>query len=123
MQTQPITSQLNFNGNIRCVNCTAIKDGVIKKSENTINNKIIDLPSSTWDRMKKMIEKEPFDIFIHPNPKNEEFFNVDAAMSFDEVLKGIQGKVKVKFDALGALPLAIQDAIRNFEANIKEKKI
>ena len=122
MKVQPITYQPNFNGKVRCMNCIGIKDGFIKTPEKAQKNRVLDLPSKTWSRLDEMVKNEPFDIFIHPNLNNEAFFNVDAGESFADVLKGIQGKVKVRYDALGALPLAIKDAIRNFEESIKEKK-
>ena len=123
MKIQPIAYQPNFSGKVRCMDCIGVYKELTITPKKIKNNKIVDLPATTWERLNKMVENEPFDVFIHPNKKNEEFFNVDAGKSFDDVLKGIQGKVKVRYDALEALPLAIKDAVRNFEENIKEKRI
>ena len=97
----------------------------MKIPENATKNRVFNLPTATWERLNEMVEKKPYDIFIHPNTKNEEFFNIDAGKSFKNVLEGIQGRVKVKYDTLEALPLAIEDAIRIFEEHLdglKSKK-
>ena len=123
MYTQPITYQPSFNGKIYCMNCIGIKDGFIKLPQKATKNRVLDLPSKTWDRLNRMIEEKPYDIFIHPNANNEEFFNVDAGKSFKNVLEGIQGRVKVRYNALEALPLAIEDAVKNFEEHLDGLKI
>ena len=118
MYVQPNKYQPGFNGRIHCVNCIKSQNSKIKSCQGAAKNQVIDLPSNIWKKLNEMVAEEPYDIFIHPNLHNEEFFNVDAGVDFSNVIKGIQGKVKVKYDALDALPLAIKDAIKSFEDSL-----
>ena len=122
MHVQPVTNQIASQGKIRGVGVMLLKDSHWDVPAGMDKSLCIEIPDNMLNKMRAMIKDKPYDVFISQN-KNSEFLNVDANSSFENVKKGIQGKVKVNRNALEAFPQAIQDAIDIFEEHLAALKI
>ena len=119
MLIQPVTYQPNYKGKLKGMNGVMIlKDSYWDIPAGMDAHYCFELPDNLVNKMRNMVKEKPYDVFVSPNKNNLEFVNVDADTSFENVEKGIQGRIKVARDAIMTLPKAIQDAMDLFEENL-----
>ena len=122
MQIQPVNYQPNFNGKLVGKGIMLLKDSHWDVPAGMDKNICLEIPDNLINKLRLMVKEKPYDVFISPNKSNSEYLNVDANTSFEEVEKGIQGRIKVSKNVLEALPNAVQDAMDLFEEHLYDLK-